>query len=233
MQIDSAVIAAVVAAIVGLFMSKREAKLKHITEERGKWREKIRDIAGKLAALSSKDLPDDKKPDVNILLAELKVRINAYGINLINPPNHDEAQKITERYKNDGHIWQAIRNIEAGIEVNENVSRLVDYLSLMLKHDWDRAKYEVSGISLFTKKAVVFALVYSATITLICIGLCVCKVICAGQVFSMICNIVIAGTAGALVIIIFIHILCGIIRKEHEDDKYIECLKEYDRRHAA
>ena len=147
--IDSAVIAAIIAGCVSLLMSKSEAKLKHITEERKAWREKIREIA---ARLYESRKPENQIYGVNISLEELKVRINAYGINLTELPEHDDAEQIVKRYKNDGHIWRTIRDIEAGIELEKNYSRLVDYLSLLLKHDWERAKDEANGNPLFIKE---------------------------------------------------------------------------------
>lgn len=70
-------------------------------------------------------------------LTDLKVRINSFGNN------------VSERYDDDAHIWEVIKELEEK-RISDKVLRqmqeqLVEYLSLLLKMDWERSKREVKG----------------------------------------------------------------------------------------
>ena len=125
----STVVSAIVTALFGYFSSKRQNTLKYITEERKKWRDEMRMIA--------EELEHSKRKNVNAKLTKIKVRINAYG-SMMEPD-----------YQRDGHIWDLIRDLEKGTESKEvfekKKRRLIDYISLLLKADWERSKVEVRG----------------------------------------------------------------------------------------
>lgn len=197
--IDSAVIAAVTGGFITLFLALNEAKMKHITEERGKWREKIRDIAAKLSTESENA---DDNDNFYALISGLKVRINAYGLTFT-----PDSRKY---YMNDGHIWAVIRDIEAKNNLHKNLKLLNDYLSFLLKYDWERAKYEVKNNYPFLNPA--FWIAFYA------ISICLNFLMCG------------------LWIIIFTAVPAGLtvfwIRRIAGDfmikNKYISCLKKYD-----
>lgn len=145
--LGSCLLAALVSGVVTIITSKKQNELKYITAERKKWREKIRDIA--------RQIPDTNRENIGVLLAELKVRLNAYGYN-------EEFCEIADCKKSycemdnddkDGYIWRVIKKIE-GIETNEKSADekefekqkkwLIICLSVLLKHDWERAKQEVN-----------------------------------------------------------------------------------------
>lgn len=128
--LSSTVIAAIFSGVISFTISRKQGSLQYITGERKEWRKKIRKIAAKLDGA-------DYKETVQIL-TEIKVRINALG-------NHKEL----DEYTNDSHIWKLINEIEA-----DNISKkflklkqkqLIEYLSLLLKMDWERSKNEVKG----------------------------------------------------------------------------------------
>ena len=60
------------------------------------------------------------------------MRINTYG-------------KYSKDYLKDCHIWESIYILENKEERTEKQkNRLIDYLSLLLKYDWERSKIEAS-----------------------------------------------------------------------------------------
>lgn len=134
--LSSTVISGIITALFNMMQHNNTNSLKYITEERQKWREKIRDIAKNIEAYQYSS--DDKdKQKLKEILVELKVNINPYG------KGKDTA------YMEDGHIWAMIEKLE-GIqetqdkdEFSRDKNKLIDYLSYLLKYDWERAKYEV------------------------------------------------------------------------------------------
>lgn len=130
MLLSSAVIAAILSGIISFFISRRQETLQYITGERKEWREKIREITYNLNGANYKDTLK--------LLTELKVRINAFG-----------NREVLVSYSSDAHIWDLINEIEKE-EPKRNIlklmqKQLIEYLSLLLKVDWERSKKEVRG----------------------------------------------------------------------------------------
>lgn len=129
------VVSGLITAIPTVFISKSNNKLQHITSERAKWREEIRGIASKLQT-------EENIFKIEDILCELKVKINTYGI-----ANQDNVFQ-------DAHIWKIIGTLEnpQGSSVAERENKikkakkiLIEYLSCLLKHDWERSKGEVIG----------------------------------------------------------------------------------------
>lgn len=119
--LTSAVVAALVAAVVSVFTSERKISAENVIQERKIWREKIRDLSSKVyKALTSKDASerDDQ-------LKELKAEISL----LVNP--HDPMDK------------EILDLIIAPTKV-ERSDEFVVRVALLLKHDWERAKREAS-----------------------------------------------------------------------------------------
>lgn len=128
--LGSVVLATIFSGIVSYIISRRQGSLQYITGERKEWREKIREIAYELHGASYKDTLK--------ILTELKVRINAFGNN-----------RVLTGYYDDAHIWEIINELENGKPSKEVLTlkqkQLIEYLSLLLKFDWDRSKKEVKG----------------------------------------------------------------------------------------
>lgn len=127
----------IISVIISYLMFQKGNQLKHITEERKKWREKLREIASNL-------LNADRKETLK-LLTELKVRINTYGY----------GKKWDEDILHDSHIWNLIIEIENlpeeefcnySSKLIKCKNCIIDYISLLLKDDWERSKAEVYGI---------------------------------------------------------------------------------------
>lgn len=130
MLLGSALITAIFSGMISYIISRREGRLQYITGERSAWRRQIRKIALKLEGASyEKTLK---------ALCELELRINAFG------NDNDKGS-----YFNDVHIWKIINELEKE-EPSEQVlalkqKQLIEYLSLLLKVDWERSKKEVRG----------------------------------------------------------------------------------------
>lgn len=127
--IGPAVIAAMISGIISYLSLWRKGNLQYITQERKEWCEKMREIASALDGATYKKTLK--------ILTKLKVRINAYG------------DENNYGYDEDGHIWKVIRKLEeknpGRDELMEQQRMLIDYISLLLKFDWERSKKEVRG----------------------------------------------------------------------------------------
>ena len=127
--LGSAVISAIISGVIGIYTSSRNNKLEYITKERSEWREEIR--------ICAEELWDVSYQKTRKICDRLKVRINAFG------------KRVSNRYSDDSHIWEVIGEIEKGKcdkqRLHQLQSVLQEYLSLLLKWDWERSKREVQG----------------------------------------------------------------------------------------
>lgn len=123
-----------IAANFNIFLESKRDSLKYITAERKLWRDELRKLTEQLC---SENVTELKKT-----LFAIKVRINTYGI----------SQK--EKGK-DAHIWELIYGIEDELYMNDveyselkeiislQTRQLSEYISALLKYDWERSKEEV------------------------------------------------------------------------------------------
>lgn len=134
--LTSAVIAAVVAGLFEIFKANNSNKATFVIKQREKWREQIRKI--------STEIYESNKDNIGIPLTKLKTRINAYSVT----NNHEykcSKNYYYNYYMKDTHIHRIINEIESTEEDFENKKqKLIDYLSCLVKYDWDRAKREAT-----------------------------------------------------------------------------------------
>jgi len=124
--LELSAIVSFIGIIVSYFTFRKSSKLNYITQERKEWRESIRTIVEELERC-----PYDKRKQV---LTKLKTRINTYGF-------------CGENERKDSHIWKQIYIIEK-CEQNDYENcreKLILFLGLLLKDDWEKAKKEVNG----------------------------------------------------------------------------------------
>lgn len=88
------------------------------------------------------------------LLTELKLQINSYGYKDIYPYD------IRLNCFTDEHIWKEIKAIENGGEYEYHRDRLLRYLQLLLKFDWERSKREAK----VEEKSIIVVMLYLALI---------------------------------------------------------------------
>ena len=139
--LTSGVIAAIVTGIIELIKQGNSNKTRYIIEQREEWREKIRNIADEIQSTRSRD--------IQLPLTRLRTRINSYGKYIKHPSFSDlekrtkeETSLIEDYYLNDGHIHEILQAIEENKEFDRNKKILIDYISLLLKFDWERSKME-------------------------------------------------------------------------------------------
>ena len=117
--LTSAVVAALVAGLVTLRSAERRIQIENITQERAKWREKIRANA---LLVQQAAATDDKAK-----LAELRL---IFGL-LLNP--HDPE---------DNAILTCIEDLKNAQAPEPKMPEFSGRVSFLLKHDWERAKHE-------------------------------------------------------------------------------------------
>ena len=155
-----AIVAALITGLFSLILSRRSARIDNITQERSKWRNKIREICADIQIVDTERLFQT--------LQQLKLHINAYGY-----PFNIKAMKFgAVNILSDSHIWTIIFRIENEIKlkgkkgnkpetVENNLKQecdlLVNYLSLLLKYDWERTKNELNK-SIYTILGWIFML---------------------------------------------------------------------------
>lgn len=143
--LSSGAMGALIAAILKNIQTEKNNSLNYITEERKKWRSKIRKIGEKIQKCEYGD------NSIKEYLWELSSNINAYG----------KSEK--NNYEQDGHIWEIIeelKNAQDEESFEEDKEILLSYLSLLLKYDWERAKREIRGSK--DKQKYVFAYIGAA-----------------------------------------------------------------------
>jgi len=117
----SAGLAAVVAGFVSLRNAARTIKAECVTKERGKWRDRVPRLALQVhKAATAKD---------TTRLAELVLEFRLVVLN----PNDPE----------DVEIWHTIESL---IDKPERLPEFCLRVSLLLKHDWERAKWETQTL---------------------------------------------------------------------------------------
>lgn len=133
--LGTSAIAALVTAVFSFLQNRKNNSLSYITEERKIWRERIREIAD---GIEKSKYKGKKKEDINQYLTKLEMNINPYG------------RTVHADYMHDGNIWTAIENVQNSDgeeEFVKNKRLLLNYISLMLKMDWERSKEEIKGIN--------------------------------------------------------------------------------------
>ena len=145
-ELITTIITGIFSVVVLIFQTNRKGKLRYITGERSEWRDQLRRICYERKQIEHQK-KEEQKDRLDEVLVDLKTRLNAYG-----------KDRKTD-YLWDGHIWNVIRSIEEASEVNvKEVDRLIDYISLLLKYDWERAKQEARINSKILLSSIVFVI---------------------------------------------------------------------------
>lgn len=154
-MLGSAGIAAMFSGLISYLIFKKQGNLQYITAERKEWREKIRNIANELDGASYLQTLH--------IMTDLKLRINSFGNG-----------NISSDYDKDAHIWEVINELE-----NEKPSKkvlrirqeqIIQYLTLLLKADWERSKKEVKGDInyIICGASYMFTIIYFAVAVFMC-----------------------------------------------------------------
>lgn len=118
---SSSVVAGIVAGLVSLRTNSRNIKVANVTKERAKWRDKVRDRALEIhmAVSEGKDLAN----------------LHSQMALILNPLDRE-----------DRAILRVIETLPAQDSCGAMLKEFTERISLLLKHDWERAKWESSSI---------------------------------------------------------------------------------------
>lgn len=133
--LGSSAFGAIISFLFTWLTNQKNNSLNYITDERRKWRKKIREVVN---GIEKSKFQGKESNDISQYLSVLQVNINPYG------------KKRKKDYEKDGHIWdiiEKINNSKTESEFIKDKGILLEYLSLMLKKDWERSKSEVRGYS--------------------------------------------------------------------------------------
>ena len=115
--LSGAGIGAILSAILVFLSNNKKNQLDYIVKERTEWRKKIEDIIEDLQVSSKR----------RSAFIRLKSHINPYGYNL-------DIKNTKDYFMKDGHIWDSL--------AKGKYKDIIYFLSLLLKHDWERRKQE-------------------------------------------------------------------------------------------
>jgi hypothetical protein len=117
--LTSGVVAALVSGLIALRNNERKIVVENVTQERTKWRDKIREKNSQMQkAFDARDIPLMKAVACDLRL-------------LLNPFDPEDERILSDAAR----LWA-----EGAAE--EDFSRFSVRLALLLKHDWERAKQE-------------------------------------------------------------------------------------------
>lgn len=119
--LGSGIGAALVTGWFSVRNSDKAVRVENITKERMKWRDEIRRIAEEIAEVKS-------SPDA-AMYSKLRIEL----VTRLNP---------TDKY--DKEILECFDSYCNDAENSENLIALGNRIALLLKHDWERAKWEAS-----------------------------------------------------------------------------------------
>lgn len=106
---------------------------KNLFPERAEWRKTMRDLAIKIESTNIVTVQQQ---------AQIRNNINPYGVGTSKSDN--------EFFLKDGHIHEVLDKLKANCKDQKSIKKLVKYLALLLKYDWERSKNENKFIP-FTK----------------------------------------------------------------------------------
>ncbi len=115
--LSGAGIGAILSAILVFLSNNKKNQLDYIVKERTEWRKKLEGIIENL------QVPSERKG----ALKRLRALINPYGYNL-------DIKNTKDYFMKDGHIWDSL--------AKGKYKDIIYFLSLLLKHDWERRKQE-------------------------------------------------------------------------------------------
>jgi hypothetical protein len=121
--LTSTVLAAIIAALVSLLTTERRIAVENVTQERAKWRARVREMADE----TQNAIVDADEPKLRQLRSKFAL--------VVNPHDSD-----------DRGILNAISLTATVANTRQQDSQeFIDRVALLLKHDWERGKYE-SGL---------------------------------------------------------------------------------------
>ncbi|MCM3173243.1 hypothetical protein [Paenibacillus sp. MER 99-2] len=119
---SSAAVSALITALFSKSNNDKNQSLKYVTEERGKWRQFIKESS---SVIYSGNYKNEKE----------KVQLISQFILSLNPLN-------VKGNKLDLKIIELLKQIQDGDNSRKTLDNFRDCISILLKHDWERSKSE-------------------------------------------------------------------------------------------
>ncbi|MDP2829541.1 MAG: hypothetical protein Q8O37_13145 [Sulfuricellaceae bacterium] len=117
--LTSSVVGGLVAGFVALRNSERKIQIENVTQERAKWREKIRAKSNEV----HRSAVVSDAPKLFELLLEFSLNLNPFD-------------------PEDGAILTVIKELNVSDGREAKLAEFAERIALLLKHDWERAKHE-------------------------------------------------------------------------------------------
>ena len=180
--LSGAGIGAILSAILVFLSNNKKNQLDYIVKERTEWRKKLEGIIENL------QVPSERKG----ALKRLRALINPYGYNL-------DIKNTKDYFMKDGHIWDSL--------AKGKYKDIIYFLSLLLKHDWERRKQEAKFQYLNALSWIVqiffcvfnFYLIYLVVSNLVGSNLVVSNLVVSNLVVSnlVVSNLVVSNLVGS------------------------------------
>ena len=117
--LSSSVVGGLVAGLVALRSSERKIQIENVTQERAKWREKIR----RMSCDVHQAAVEGDKAKLSALQLEFAINLNPFD-------------------EEDEDILCVIDTLATQDSHDATLGEFAERIALLLKHDWQRAKYE-------------------------------------------------------------------------------------------
>lgn len=117
--LSSSVIAALVAALVSLRTNERNIHIENVTQERAKWRNSMRSLADSIIQSAQ----EDNSTRIGVHCSQLALNVNPFD-------------------KEDISLIRAAEKLATSDDKAAQIREFTERMSLLLKHDWERAKRE-------------------------------------------------------------------------------------------
>lgn len=146
---------AVIVALIEYISKNKSNNLQYITSARSEWRKAMKQTACRLYQADREHIGE--------VFAELKVNLNGYGF--FSSFDQYPADKQLDFYR-DEHIWKQIAYIEEKMygweeeTFTREKNKVNEYITSLLKFDWERTKQEVKSKSLILLCTVLYICVH-------------------------------------------------------------------------
>lgn len=130
---------AVIVVIIEVVFQSKTNRVQFLTSSRAEWRSNLKQYAEELSKSNYRNISQ--------VLTKIKVNLNGYGC--YNKDEYPSDEQLD--FFRDEHIWKEINCLEVACAskhpskkiVEEHKQRLIKFLGLLLKFDWERSKDEI------------------------------------------------------------------------------------------
>ena len=145
---------AVIVVFIEVIFQSKTNRVQFLTSSRAEWRSNLK--------LYAEELNKSDYHNISQVLTKIKVNLNGYGC--YNQKDYPSDEQLD--FFKDEHIWKEINCIEVACAqehppkeaIEEHKQRLIQFLGLLLKFDWERSKDEIKMNLMAISSIVAFGL---------------------------------------------------------------------------